>query len=61
MKATGRAAKGAGSTAARTGRRVAGAAGAAISRVSLPGRGKPVITVRQVDVPLLPPGEVREE
>ena len=61
MKATGRAAKGAGSTAARTGRRVAGAAGAAISRFSLPGRGKPVITVRQVDVPLLPPGEVREE
>jgi|SRR5688572_27663948 uncharacterized membrane protein YkvA (DUF1232 family) len=60
-KATGRVAKGAGITAARTGRRVAGAAGAAMARVSLPGRGKPVITVRQVDVPLLPPGEVRED
>ena len=61
LKATGRVAKGAGSTAADTGRRVAGAAGAAISRLSLPGRGKPVITVRQVDVPLLPPGKIRED
>jgi uncharacterized membrane protein YkvA (DUF1232 family) len=61
VKATGRAAKGAGTTAARTGRRVAGAASAAISRVSRPGERKPTITVRQVDVPLLPPGEVRED
>ena len=61
VKATGRAAKGAGTTAARTGRRVAGAASAAISRVSRPGGGKPTITVRHVDVPLLPPGEVRED
>ncbi len=57
-KATGRAAKGAGTTAARTGRRVAGAASAAISRVSIPGTRKPTITVRQLDVPLLPSGEV---
>ena len=61
VKATGRAAKGAGTTAARTGRRVAGAASAAISRISLPGGGTPTITVREVDVPLLPPGDVRED
>ena len=61
VNATGRAAKGAGTTAARTGKRVAGAASAAISRISLPGGGKPTISVRQVDVPLLPPGEPRED
>src|SRR5829696_1852993 len=61
VKATGRVAKGAGTTAARTGRRVAGAATAAISRISLRGGGKPAITVRHVDMPLLPPGEARED
>jgi len=61
VKATGRAAKDAGTTAARTGRRVAGAASAAISRISLPGGGKPTITVREVDVILLPPGDARED
>ena len=61
VKATGRAAKGAGTSAARTGRRVAGAASGAISRISLPGGGKPTITVRQVDVPLLPPGKLPED
>ena len=61
VKATGRVAKDAGTSAARTGRRVAGAASAAIAKVSIPGRGKPTITVRQVDVPLLPPGDVRED
>jgi uncharacterized membrane protein YkvA (DUF1232 family) len=60
-KATGRAAKGAGTTAARTGRRVADAASAAFSRVSIPGAGKPKITVRQLDAPRLPPGGVRED
>jgi uncharacterized membrane protein YkvA (DUF1232 family) len=61
VKATGRAAKDAGSTAARTGRRVASAASAAIARVSLAGGGKPTITVRQVDLPRLPPGEAHED
>jgi uncharacterized membrane protein YkvA (DUF1232 family) len=60
VNATGRAAKRAGTTAARTGKRVAGAASAAISRISLPG-GKPTISVRQMDVPLLPPGEPLED
>ena len=61
VKATGRVAKGAGTTAARTGRRVAGAASAAISRVSVPGGRRPKITVRRLDTPLLPPGEASED
>jgi uncharacterized membrane protein YkvA (DUF1232 family) len=60
VKATGRAAKGAGTSAARTGMRVAGAASAAISRVSIPGR-KPVVTVRTIDVPRLPSGDPIED